>query len=230
MKRLSILFLGTLGLVGWVRPAVLNSAKQVTQPAARLDYMTFEVAGETKVLRDGEELKLVVGDIFKVKDAFLVDKQQRPTDVNVVGFSHDNPRTRATDDRGQQVDTALLAAKPQWSEGGAGQVFGVAARSGNQLHGAVYVRLLEPALRFAEIMVNGKPRTMRNGELLTLRRSDQFKVQRLVTNLQDDRNVTFQVVQQVAARSGVAIQPDQYEIRFLRSGRKFATIPLKVTD
>ena len=217
-------------LTAWVRPGILTSAKLVTDPMLHLDYVTLEVAGETKLLKNGDELKLVVGDVFTVKDAFLVDKRERAVDINVVGFSHDDPKSRASDDRGHRVDTAKLVYKPQWSERGEGQVYGVAVRSGRRLHGVVYIRLIEPRLQFAEITINGQPRTMRDGEALTLRRSDQLKIKRVSTNLHDDQGVMFQVVEQVGVRGGSPLKPDLYEIRFLRSGRKFASIPLKVLE
>lgn len=230
MRRLTVPFLLTLLLGGWVRPQLPTSARPVPQAKARLDYVTIEVRGETKVVRAGEELALVVGDVFTVRDAFLVDKTQRPGEVNVLGFSHGQRKVRASEDRGQAIDTAGALLKVRWSEGGQGQVYAIATQTGNELHGTVFVRLLEPVLRYAEVSINGKPRTMRDGEALSLRRSDKLKVHRVVTNLQDDAGVVFQIVEQVAAGGGPPVEPGRYEIRFLRSGRRFASIPLKVVD
>lgn len=217
-------------LVSWVRPELPNVGRLVADRGSRLDYVTIEVGGETKIVRSGQEVSLVIGDVFLVKDAYLVDKRIRPAFVNVIGFAHHQPKLNPNEDRGQAIDTTLLTRKAGWSEAGRGQVFAIAAQTGKDVHGVVFLRLAEPALRFAEILINGQPRTMRDGEALNLKKSDRIKVQRVVTNLVDDSGVTFQIVEPLEPSRDDVAQSHRYEIRFLRGGRLFAAIPCQVTD
>lgn len=217
-------------LVSWVRPQLPAVGRLLPTSKAQLDYITIELGGETKLVRSGQELSMVIGDIFTVKDAYLMDKQARPGFINVIGFAHQQAKLNPNEDRGQTIDTMVLMRKPGWSEGGRGKVFAVAAQTGKDVHGMIFIKLVEPTLRFAEIQINGEPRTMRDGETLFLKKSDRFKVSRVVTNLYDDSRVTFQIVKPLDQAKSDTKSAQQYEIRFLRAGRIFAAIPCQVSD
>ena len=211
--------LAAFAAVGWVRPAVPTSAKPAAAFGQRLDYVIVAVNGEPHLVHDGEELAVVRGDMLVVRDAVLHDPKAAPRSVRLVGARH-GPKG---DDRGLPFTTEQLRAKD--SEDKKGETFAVLALTRGTLHGAVFVRVVEPELRYAEILVNGRARVLRDGEPLTVKATDQVKVQKVVTNLQSTDGVLFRI-----DRSTDKSAPDDYRILFTRAGVPFATIPLKVDD
>lgn len=202
----------------WVRPEIPSTQAPANGPSARLDFVLVEVNGEPRVIRDGEELQVVTGDRVTIKDGQLRDAAGKIREINVVGFQS----ARGSEDRGATIDTAK-DLKAKWSEGGKGSVYAVVASSKATLHGAVYLNLVAPTLRYAEISVNGQKRILRDGELVKVKGADAVKVERVVTNLQSHDGVLFQMAE---------VDPAQgdYEIRFTRGELVFATIPLKVKE
>jgi hypothetical protein len=205
-------------LAAWTRPDTPSTAPHAADAALRLDYVLVEVNKKPHVLRDGEELALVKGDEVLVKEAGLRDKGQIIKEVNVVGFQ----APKGNDDRGFAFDSAK-DLKPKFSEGGKGEVYAVVAGAKGVQYGTVYLRLIEPTLRYAEISINGKPVTLRDHESLTVKGSDKVKVEKVVTNLESHDGVMFQMTEVDPAQGA-------YEIRFTRSGLAFATIPLRVKE
>lgn len=203
----------------WTRPEAPSTVPRAAEPALRLDYVLVLVNAKPHLLRDGEELAIVRGDQVVIKEAGLRDKQHLIKEVNVIGFQA--PKG-GNEDRGQLIDTAK-DLKAKYSESGKGQVYAVLAGSKGVLHGGVFLRLIEPTLRYAEISVNGKQLTLRDGEPVTVRGTDKVKVEKVVTNLESHEGVMFQMTEVDPAQGA-------YEIRFLRSGLAFATIPLRVRE
>lgn len=204
-------------LGGWVRPEAPTTAKPPVDKAAQLDFVIFTVNGESKVVRAGEELVVVRGDQVLVKDAALFDRTQKIREVNVVGWK--SPDKNPSEDRGYFFNSSDLKSK--YSENGRGDVFAVLAQTKSLLHGTVYLKLIEPTLRYAELTVNGKPLTLRDGEKVEVSAKDLVKVEKVVTNLDSNTGVVFQMVE---------VAPPDYEIRFLRGERPFASIPIKVKE
>ena len=202
----------------WVRPEIPSAQTPATGPGLRLDYVLVDVNGESRVVRDGEELQVVTGDRVTIKDGTLRDGSGKIRELNVVGYQS----PRGTEDRGFTIDTAK-DLKSKWSEGGRGDVYAVVASSKATLHGAIYLHLVAPALRYAEVSINGQARVFRDGEPVKVRAQDAVKVERVVTNLQSHDGVLFQMAEVDPAHG-------DYEIRFTRGELVFATIPLKVRE
>jgi hypothetical protein len=241
MAPLAVLAAALLS-AAWVRPQVPTTAKPAEDRSQKLDYMIIAVNGEPRMVRDGQEITIVRGDKLLVKDASLVDRSMQAGELNVVGFV--GSRKTPANDKGFELDTAV-DLKPGWSEDGRGDVYAIVAATRSLRHGSVFVRLLEPELRYAQLSVNGKPMILRAGEPITVAGPDKVKVERVVTNLQSNAGVYFQIVPAfvepdaaaadlAAGAAAVAAAPAEpkpvqdYEIRFLRGERLFATIPLKV--
>ncbi len=209
----------TLGVSGWVRPAIPGTPKLAPNSAAPaatpLDYVIVAVAGQPRQVAAGQEITVVRGDRITLQDAALAGQTRRPRELNLVGFQGSN----GSDDRAQEIDTAALPVR--WSEGEQGRVFAVVATTKKELHGSVFIRLVDPVLRYAEISLNGQRRVLRGGETLTLQATDMIKVERAVTNMASHDGVLFQIAADPATK-----QP--YEIRFLRAGQTFARIPLQI--
>ena len=213
--------LAAFATVAWVRPAVPTTAKPATAFGQQLDYVIVAVNGEPHLVHDGDELPVVRGDMIVVRDAVLRDPKLVPRSVRLVG-AHHGPHG---DDRGLPFTTEQLRVRD--SENKQGQTFAVLALTKGTLHGAVFLRVVEPELRYAEIQVNGRSRVLRDGEPLEVKATDQVKVSKVVTNLQSTDGVLFRIDKPVHPDKDA---PAEYEIRFTRAGQPFASIPLKVTD
>lgn len=213
-RRLGLLISAALSLA-WVRPALPpGSAKPATDSGLTLDYLIVEVNGEARMVKEGSELLILRGDRLLIKEASLVDRALEAKEVNVVGYQ--GPKS---DDRGRVFTTRDL--KPKHSEDQKGDVFAVLVSSKKVLHGSVFFRLMDPVLRYAELSINGAKRVMRDGERLTVKAADLVKVERVVTNLEKNDGVLFQIMP-------VDEKAKDYEIRFQRGGAAFARIPLKI--
>jgi hypothetical protein len=202
---------------GWTRPQLPTRAKPPAADGQRLEYVLIAVNGSPHLVAAGTELTVIRGDVVTVQDAALSDRGLKVRGVHVVGFKGPNPRG---DDRGTPFSTEDLLAK--YSENKRGDLYAVLALSRSTLHGVVYLRLIEPILRYAEVSINGQTRVLRDGEPLAVKATDQVKVERVVTNLESTDGVLFQIA------TGDA--PGSYAIRFSRGGAPFAQIPLKVAE
>ncbi len=201
----------------WVRPQAPVRSALVEDQGSHLDYLIVRVNSESRVLRAGEELTVVRGDRVTIQDVAVKKGAPYKGLVNVVGFQRADKR----EDRGLEIDTSKDLIK-RWSESERGDVYAIVAESGSKRYGQAYLRLIEPVLRYAEISVNGAARVLRDGETTTIAADDKVKVEKIVTNLADDGDVYFQIVENDGnGASG-------YEIRFLRGQLVFAKIPLNL--
>ena len=219
-------FAWTLGLVilmtGWVRPELPRALLAVTPAANRLDELVVVVNGEARVVPRDRELIVLAGDRLEIRQASVsppVPKNSIKINVyGLIGYPAGN-----TDDGGREFSTEELKVK--FSEAGKGEVFAVGVSAKGHPAGLVFIRLVPPELEFAELTINGERKVVRAGDILHLKHSDQLKVERVLTNVPGNVGVLVQMVQgdaNVKDGSDVAM-------RFIRGGRVFASIPLKVS-
>jgi hypothetical protein len=211
-------FFGTclLFLTGWVRPQFPAPNKAVEESESKLDYIVIEVEKETRIVASHQTLNLVRGDRFRVKRAQLHPEHGEATHVNVVGFR--NPKGLAND-QGYEIrsDRDLLGG---WSEQKHGTVYAITV--GKPLAGGVFINLVDPVLHYCILLVNGQSKVFRAGEIVAVKATDEFKVDKIVTNMPTHDDLNYKVLDQSIGDN------KQYEIRFLRHERPFASINLKV--
>lgn len=211
--------------LAWVRPAApANSPKPTSEAGRQLDYVIVEVNGQPRLVKSGAELPVLRGDHLKIKEATLNDRSTQPKDVNLVGYQSPSPKG---EDRGYEFTTTDL--KTRHSEDQKGEVYALQVATKNVLHGTVYLKLMNPVLRYAEVSINGANKVLRDGESLSVKATDLVKVERVVTNLEKNDDVLFQIApafsKPSAGKPGVS---GAYEILFQRGGTDFARIPLKI--
>src|SRR5690606_2510507 len=130
------------------------------------------------------------------------------------------------EDRGFEVDTASDLIKG-WSVEKKGERFRIKTFTGATDHGEAFIRLTDPQLRYAEVKVNDKLVIFRDGEVVRVKSSDEVKVEKVITNIENDtKEVGFQIVP--ARENPEVLGTKFYEIRFLRGDQVFARIPLQV--
>ncbi len=210
--------------LAWVRPAAPpNSPKPTPEASQRLDYVIVEVNGQPRLVKAGGELPVLRGDHLKIKKAALVGIATEPKEVNLVGYQSPGPKG---EDRGYEFTTMDLKARH--SEDQKGDVYALQAATKKILHGTVYLKLMNPVLRYAEVSINGTKKVLRDGESLAVKATDLVKVERVVTNLEKTDDVLFQIAPAFGRRPLAGRPEGDYEIRFQRGGTDFARIPLKI--
>ena len=225
-QRWIILLFSSL-LVSFKMPEYYSKMNRPTKLAEELDYFVIEHNGENKLLKNMDTMNYVRGDELKIKAAKLRAGDHEPMEVNLVGFRHPvKPGNRH--DLGFLIDTSITLDKKQWAVDERGEVFFIAAASKKLLHGYAFFKRLEPALSYVDIQVNEQQRVMREGETLKLKAADLFKVGRVVTNIKNLDDVTFQVVELSKGRKSSAELLEYYEIRFKHRSHVFAKIPMQV--
>lgn len=217
MTPILVLLIFCPTLVGWVRPELPTKTKPANSFGTQLQQVSIEVNGTTHHVKNGETLRVVRGDKIRVLDGKLNDKAKKIETINIIGVS--NPKSRKNDDR--KIEFSSFAFQNEWSENKQGDTFVAIASSGDETHGAVFFKLIEPELNYAVLDVNGLEVVLRSGEPFVGSSTDQVRVKRVVTNVADNENVFVQMVP-IRGRSG------EYEMRFLREKLIFAKLPLKL--
>ncbi len=221
-------FAWTLGLVilltGWVRPELPRALMAVAPASNRLDEVVVLVNGEARVVPRDRELIVLAGDRLEIRQASMLPPlPKKAIKINIYGLIGYPPGN--ADDGGREFSTEELKVK--FSEAGKGEVFAVGVSANDHPAGMVFIRLVPPELEFAELTINGERKVVRVGDILHLKRSDRLKVERVFTNVPGNSGVLVQMVQVHAN----AKDRDRGEVamRFIRGGRVFASIPLKVS-
>jgi len=205
----------------------VEPSKILKKSRVPLEYVTMEVNGQLQKVSADQELAVVMGDEVIIKSAMLYDPQVSVSNVNLVGFV---PRAekRPAEDRGFKIRTSRDLLK-KWSIGERGDLFKIEAFTGKDKHGNVFLRVLKPVLKYVEVSINGVSKLVREGDLLTVKAADKFKVKNVVSNIENDREaVSFQVIQ---------INPELdlsgrkfYELRFTRNKKVFAKVSMQVVE
>jgi len=205
----------------------VEPSKILEKSRSSLEYVTLEVNGQPQKVAADKELVVVSGDEVIIKSAVLFDPKVSASNVNLVGFIP-NSEKRPAEDRGFKIHTSRDLLK-KWAINEEGNLYRIEAFSGNEKHGSAFLRVLKPVLKYVEVSVNGEQKLIREGDLLTVKASDNFKVKNVVSNIENDREaVSFQVIQ---------VNPELdlsgrkfYELRFSRNKRIFAKIPMQVVE
>ena len=198
------------------------------QASPSLSHITAMVNGERRVVMAGDQLDLVAGDrlVLAAVEATDGTKRLRST-LNFVGFPGRDP-SRVWDDRGVEINTATDLI-PAHALKGQDNIYIVRSEINGKLIGQIRVRIFVPKLKFAEILINGQTRALRDGELLTVLGSDQVKVIRFESNISNAEQLNFKF-----QRSSSTVKTESgpvkagYEFVFAREGRQFARIPVRV--
>ena len=217
-------------LVAFKVPEYYQKMTQATQGKV-LDYYIVERNNERLTLSAGEVLPFVRGDSLKIVSAVLKDGSTVQGEVNVVGFRPPGD-TGSRNDTGVLIDTTDNLDKKFWAVDNEGLTYAVVSALKKTVYGMAYLQRTEPMLKYVDIRLNDEIRVMREGQVIRLRSTDQFKVEKVVTNLKDVGEVKFRLVK-VAKRKKKDLEKvigkaDAYELIFQHRSYDFATIPMLV--
>ncbi|MCB9228382.1 MAG: hypothetical protein H6618_02105 [Deltaproteobacteria bacterium] len=198
----------------------------------RLGYYIVERNGERIILENGTVLRFIRGDLLRVTGVVLKNgEKNKRTEVNVVGF---RAKTAGEDrqDLGQFIDTASYLNRKYWSINNEGDTYAVVAARDGQMLGMASLQRVEPKLQYVDIRLNDQIRVMREGQLIRMNASDQFKVEKIVTNLKNLDHVHYRLLRVSGeALTGQKNLPDHvgaYKLIFQHRSYEFAAIPMLV--
>ncbi len=208
---------------GWVLPEPYQKLEPPKDPGILLDSVIIEINGQTKKVPSGGELPFVKGDLIKIRLALLKNAKAKSYPLSTEGIS----RTHELQTN-KPIDTSKDLNDKSGSVDPAASVFPIVLRSNQTLHGMIFLHRIEPTLSYADVLINGKKIVMREGEKISVKASDRFKVTKVMTNVPDNRDITFKVISM--PDSPPAAPGKAYQIIFRHKAFTFARIPLTIED
>ena len=231
--KLSIVLLGGFLLVGsaaaqYKLPAYYSSFDSSPPADHRLAQLLIEVNGRSRVLRDRETMNFVRGDVLEIKAAFLQGIDRKPEHVNLVGYRKSGGQYLI--DTGVPIDTAVYLSEGQltWAADAQGTTFPIVVSTARTINGIVYLRRLDPQVKYVDVRINGAHRVMREGEPLIVGEDDKFKVTKVVTNLDENDDVEVKIVPFPSNPFSHIRSAKYYEVHFVRKKYTFGKMPLLV--
>ncbi len=201
------------------------------QAGEKLDYISIEIEGQQRQVQvtDGQSISVVKGDRFRIVSATLRDRSLNPTYLNVVGFVPSGSKPGEISDGNHWISTAS-DLNPAWSIKKKGKSYLVKAGSKGVEHGGIQIDLIDPELKYLNASINGQTRLIRNGDFLILKGSDQFKVEKVLTNIENDLKEVGVEFAKLQPSHSSASSSQFLEIRLLRESIVFAKIAVRVDD
>lgn len=189
-------------------------------------YAIISVNDERKQIENDKILQVIWGDKIKLHPTELAEK-----DVHI--FIEDEqakkakplilPRTNLV------IETAQDLSRSQAQEVSGVRRFAVKYMSGKQTILTWHLEVVIPEFRYAIVEINGREFVLRDKLGLKVRKSDKFKIKRLVTNLGElDRTIEYAVVPEASITGSSS--DSVYSIQLSRYKRVFATVPMEVVE
>jgi hypothetical protein len=228
LRAVGGLWLLVLPLIGWTLPGSYKAYDVVpARSLASLSHVVVEVNGQRVLVNSGDLFTVVQGDSVLIVNAIMTDRRILPEHVNLIGFSAD--KSKLSEDRGVAFSTAK-GFEPEWTVDDGKSIYAIAVTTKKRLHGAIFMKIAKPQLKFVDVLVNEKVRVMREGEVLVLGAKDKIQVQKVVTNLEKNEDVNFEIIKtgNNELEKTHLRQATAYEIRFSRQGQVFAKIPMLI--
>lgn len=193
----------------------------------KLNYLIIDVNGDKRVVENNKTINIVYGDILKIVSVRLKDSDELPGTVNFIGFNS----SESVNGNDFGIDIFSKKIKKRWSVN-ENDLYKIEVSTKKEIHGEVFVRLLEPRLLYMNVLINGKEKIMREGEALIVEQSDKFKVSKVVSNVHDKEKVKYSLyeIKNSPLIDKHSRKSKVYEFRFHIEEKTFATIPLIVEE
>ena len=190
----------------------------------QLDFVILRNGDATLQLQNGETLSILRGDRFKIERANLVGSRSKADRMDLVGYAGNRDQR---DDSGRWIDSQCDLIS-RFAVPGTQDKFAIKVYRGSRYAGEVYLQLVEPELNYASVRVNGVSKMVRADETLSVKNADQFKVDKVITNFGEDKEVVVRL-QPIELRGG-SITFKLFEMQLVRKNVIFAKINLQVRE
>jgi len=153
-----------------------------------MKYLIIESNQETRVVKNGEHMKVIRGDLLKIKDVITTFADQRAVKVNFKGFVGDKLNNTG-EDRGYLIDTSKNLWK-RYSKGGQGIQYPVVVTFNNKKIGKVWIDFMEPRLDYLVVKLNGGSKICYTPrEVIETHYDDKIEIVDVKTNVTDNHGV-----------------------------------------
>jgi hypothetical protein len=159
-----------------------RGAPMKSSPPPKLLYFIVETEGRKQIIENGGTLKIVRGDILKLID-ILPESLARQSEVivNLKGFVG-NWKNNTGEDRGYSIDTARDLLE-RYSLHGKRELYRVVVSRGEELLGAMFVRIAEPSFEFLIVRLNTRAYALKKGDTIEASVHDYFAVEAVNGNV-----------------------------------------------
>ena len=164
------------------------SPSPIHPPSA--EYFIIEVNKKKQLLKNGETLDVVRGDLIKIIDV-LPESLARHQDVcvNFKGFVG-NWKNNTGEDRGYLIDTSrdLLA---RYSLYGKKRVYKIVVEQGKGILGKMLVKITEPALVYLILILNNQTYALKDRETISASLNDYLTVEAVKSNIGEGNEISI---------------------------------------
>ncbi len=148
--------------------------------APKLSRMMVRINDAEKEFPSHQKIELIRGDELTLLHAVLDGTARSPDILNFVGYRGEGPRRWQDDDRDIVIQTSKL--KKGWSFDKSGKLYKIEARTGEKVHGDVFVSILNPELKFLRLKIKGVEYQLGPGDIQEMGAEDPIKVVDVKTN------------------------------------------------
>lgn len=154
-----------------------------------MQYLIIETNQIRRVIKKGEHMRLVRGDLLKIIDVVITNlsDQDRVT-VNFKGFVG-NKLNNIGEDRGYLIDTSKDLWK-RYSKGGLGEQYPIVVTINNKRIGEVWIDFVEPRLDYLVVKLNGGLKMCYTPhEVIETCYNDRIEIVDVKTNIADNYGI-----------------------------------------
>lgn len=153
-----------------------------------MEYLVIEVNQTTRVVKDGECMRVIRGDLLKITDVITNLSDQKNVKVNFKGFVG-NKQNNTGEDRGYLIDTSKGLLK-KYSKGGLDKQYPVLVTFNDKKIGEVWVDFIEPRLDYLVVKLNGGIKNCYTPqEVIEARYDDRMEIVDVKTNVADNDRI-----------------------------------------
>jgi hypothetical protein len=197
-----------------------------------LDFIVYETGGQKRFARRGDRISIYWGDVLKFHEMGQPQASQGLIRIKTMGapiMGGKQKNLSLTD--GLIFDSGLLfehlSRRTGWFQKDKSETFSsypdvypveLVIQSGKNILAQVPVQLVFPQLSYLEVTINQTQQLIRNGQSLSVKESDRFKVNAIATNPYMHSDVFYQVVK----------DKDKVFLQLVRKKMLFATVMLDI--
>jgi hypothetical protein len=153
-----------------------------------MEYLIMEVNTTARVVKRGEHIGVVSGDVLKITDVISTGSDRDAVKVNFKGFVGD-VHNNTGEDRGYVIDTS----KDLWmrySKEGLGKAYPIVCTYRDEEIGEVWVDLMEPRLEHVVVRLNrGTKMCFTSQEIIEAGYNDEIEIVDVKTNINDNYGI-----------------------------------------
>ena len=153
-----------------------------------MEYLIIKANQTTRVVKNGENMKVIRGDLLRMTDVITNLPDQNAVVVNFKGFVG-NTQNNTGEDRGYLIDTSKELLK-KYSKGGLNKQYPIIVTVNNKEIGKVWVDFIEPRLEYLVVSLNGdKKMCYTPDEVIETCYNDGIEIVDVKTNVADNYRV-----------------------------------------